>query len=74
MNEKRYRMVVLGKPNEDQATKLHIKRYIKRVPRAGAIVPFDRSRYNRAVVEPVMGFSYHASIFGGIKDDNKERQ
>jgi polyphosphate kinase 2 len=56
MNEKRYRVVALGKPTEDQKTELHIKRYIEHFPRAGEIVLFDRSWYNRALVEPVMGF------------------
>jgi polyphosphate kinase 2 len=56
MNEKRYRVVALGKPSEQQKTELHIKRYIEHFPRAGEIVLFDRSWYNRALVEPVMGF------------------
>jgi polyphosphate kinase 2 len=56
MNEKRYRVVALGKPNETQKTELHIKRYIEHFPRAGEVVLFDRSWYNRALVEPVMGF------------------
>jgi len=56
MNEKRYRVVALGKPSEHQKTELHIKRYIENFPRAGEIVLFDRSWYNRALVEPVMGF------------------
>jgi polyphosphate kinase 2 len=56
MNEKRYRVVALGKPNELQKTELHIKRYIEHFPHAGEIVLFDRSWYNRAMVEPVMGF------------------
>lgn len=56
MNEKRYRVVALGKPSEHQKTELHIKRYIEHFPRAGEIVLFDRSWYNRAMVEPVMGF------------------
>lgn len=56
MNEKRYRVVALGKPREHQKTELHIKRYIEHFPRAGEIVLFDRSWYNRALVEPVMGF------------------
>jgi polyphosphate kinase 2 len=59
MNEKRYRVVALGKPNEQQKTELHIKRYIEHFPRAGEIVLFDRSWYNRALVEPVMGFCTH---------------
>lgn len=56
MNTKRYRVVALGKPSEDQRTELHIKRYIEHFPHAGEIVLFDRSWYNRALVEPVMGF------------------
>jgi polyphosphate kinase 2 len=56
MNEKRYRVVALGKPSERQKTELHIKRYIEHFPHAGEIVLFDRSWYNRALVEPVMGF------------------
>jgi polyphosphate kinase 2 len=56
MNEKRYRVVALGKPTDYQRTELHMKRYIERFPHAGEIVLFDRSWYNRAMVEPVMGF------------------
>jgi polyphosphate kinase 2 len=56
MNEKRYHTVALGKPSEQQKTELHIKRYIEHFPHAGEIVLFDRSWYNRALVEPVMGF------------------
>ncbi len=60
MNEKRYRAVALGKPSEQQKTELHIKRYIEHFPRAGEVVLFDRSWYNRALVEPVMGFCTEA--------------
>ncbi|MEA3469013.1 MAG: polyphosphate kinase 2 [Thermodesulfobacteriota bacterium] len=56
MNEKHYRVVALGKPNAVQQTELHMKRYIEQFPRAGEIILFDRSWYNRAMVEPVMGF------------------
>ncbi len=56
MNEKRYRVTALGKPNNAQKTELHIKRYIEQFPHAGEIVLFDRSWYNRAMVEPVMKF------------------
>jgi len=56
MNEKRYRVVALGKPSEHEKTELHIKRYIEHFPHAGEIVLYDRSWYNRALVEPVMGF------------------
>jgi polyphosphate kinase 2 len=56
MNEKRYRVVALGKPTEYQRTELHMKRYIEHFPHAGEVVLFDRSWYNRAMVEPVMDF------------------
>lgn len=56
MNEKHYRVIALGKPTELQRTELHMKRYIEHFPHAGKIVMFDRSWYNRAMVEPVMGF------------------
>jgi polyphosphate kinase 2 len=56
MNGKRYRVIALGKPNEYQKSELHMKRYIEQFPHAGEIVLFDRSWYNRAMVEPVMGF------------------
>ncbi len=56
MNEKHYRVVALGKPSAEQRTELHMKRYIEQFPHAGEIVLFDRSWYNRAMVEPVMGF------------------
>ncbi|MCP4205098.1 MAG: polyphosphate kinase 2 [bacterium] len=56
LNEKHYRVVALGKPTEEQRTELHMKRYIEHFPHAGELVLFDRSWYNRAMVEPVMGF------------------
>lgn len=56
MNSKHYRVVVLGKPTESQITEMHMKRYIEQFPKAGEIVLFDRSWYNRSMVEPVMGF------------------
>jgi len=56
MNEKHYRVVALGKPSQIQRTELHMKRYIEQFPRSGEIVLFDRSWYNRALVEPIMGF------------------
>ena len=67
MNEKRYRVVALGKPSEKQKTELHIKRYIEHFPHAGEIVLFDRSWYNRALVEPVMGFCTKAQYRRFIK-------
>jgi len=56
MNEKHYRVVAPGKPNDYQKTELHMKRYIEHFPHGGEIILFDRSWYNRAMVEPIMGF------------------
>ena len=56
MNEKHYRVVALGKPTEEQKTQWFFQKYVAQLPRGGEIVLFDRSWYNRAVVEPVFGF------------------
>jgi len=74
MNEKRYRVVALGKPSEHQRTELHIKRYIEHFPRAGEVVLFDRSWYNRALVEPVMGFCTQSQYNRFMKKVNAYEQ
>ncbi len=56
MNEKHYRMVALGKPTEEQRNQWYFQRYVNHFPTGGEIVLFDRSWYNRAMVEPVFGF------------------
>jgi polyphosphate kinase 2 len=56
MNEKRSRVVALGKPTEEQTTQWYFQRYVTQFPTGGEIVLFDRSWYNRALVEPVFGF------------------
>ena len=56
MNEKHYRVVALGKPTEEQKTQWYYQKYVSQFPRAGEIVLFDRSWYNRAMVERVFGF------------------
>jgi polyphosphate kinase 2 len=56
MNEKRYRVVALGRPTEMNKTQWYFQRYVKHFPSGGEIVLFDRSWYNRALVEPVFGF------------------
>lgn len=56
MNEKHYRIVALGKPTEHQLTQWFFQKYITEFPRGGEVVMFDRSWYNRAMVEPVFGF------------------
>jgi len=56
MNEKHYRVVALGKPSDVQKTQWYYQRYVEQFPSGGEIVIFDRSWYNRAMVEPVFGF------------------
>ncbi|MEZ4746091.1 MAG: polyphosphate kinase 2 [Calditrichia bacterium] len=56
MNEKHYRVVALGRPTEEQKTQWFFQRYVAEFPHGGEIVLFDRSWYNRAMVEPVFGF------------------
>ena len=50
------RVVALTKPTDVERGQWYFRRYIKELPNPGEIVFFDRSWYNRAVVEPVMGF------------------
>jgi polyphosphate kinase len=56
LNPRYYRVVALTKPSEMEKGQWYFQRYIKELPKPGEIVFFDRSWYNRAVVEPVMGF------------------
>ncbi len=56
MNNKHYRVVALGKPTETQKNQWFFQRYIQHFPTGGEIVLFDRSWYNRAMVEPIFGF------------------
>ena len=56
LNPRWYRIVALNKPNEVERGQWYFQRYIKQLPDPGEIAFFDRSWYNRAVVEPVLGF------------------
>lgn len=56
LNPRAMRTVALPKPTEIEKGQWFFQRYIKELPNPGEIVFFDRSWYNRAVVEPVMGF------------------
>lgn len=56
LNPRAMRVVALTKPTEVERGQWYFRRYIKELPNPGEIVFFDRSWYNRAVVEPVMGF------------------
>ncbi|MBS0162335.1 MAG: polyphosphate kinase 2 [Nitrospira sp.] len=56
LNPRAMRVVALPKPTDDERGQWYFQRYIRQLPNKGEIVFFDRSWYNRAVVEPVMGF------------------
>ena len=56
LNPRGARVVALEKPSDKETTQWYFQRYVKHLPSAGEIVLFDRSWYNRAMVEPVMGF------------------
>ena len=56
MNPKHYRVVALGKPTQEQRGQWYFQRYVAEFPHGGEMVLFDRSWYNRAMVEPVFGF------------------
>ncbi len=56
LNPRGARIVALEKPNEQEKTQWYFQRYVSHFPSSGEIVIFDRSWYNRAGVEPVMGF------------------
>ena len=75
MNEKHYRVVALGKPTEEQRTQWYFQRYVGQFPTGGEIVLFDRSWYNRAMVEPVFGFctpEEHKNFLRGVVGFEKD--
>ena len=62
LNPRQCRTVALGKPSEREAGEWYFQRYIEHLPSAGEIVLFDRSWYNRAGVEKVMGFASEEQV------------
>ncbi len=56
LNPRAMRVVALPKPSDEETGQWYFQRYIRHLPNRGEIVFFDRSWYNRAVVEPVNGF------------------
>ncbi len=64
LNPRGARVVALSKPSDTEQSEWYFQRYIQHLPHAGEIVFFDRSWYNRAVVEKVFGF---------CTDDQRER-
>ena len=75
MNEKRYRIVAMGKPTEEQKTQWFFQKYITHLPTGGEVVLFDRSWYNRAMVEPVLNFcteSEYKNFMKGVTGFEKD--
>ncbi|MCT1458858.1 polyphosphate kinase 2 [Aestuariimicrobium sp. p3-SID1156] len=60
LNPRAARVVALNKPNDEESGQWYFQRYIRHLPTAGEMVLFDRSWYNRAGVERVMGFCSQA--------------
>lgn len=56
MNPRHYRVIALGKPTREQRGQWYFQKYVTQFPRGGEIAIFDRSWYNRALVEPVFEF------------------
>jgi len=57
-----FRLVALPAPTEREKTQLYLQRYVRHFPAAGEVIIFDRSWYNRAGVERVMGFCSDADV------------
>ena len=75
MNEKHYRVVALSKPTREQNSQWYFQRYVEQLPRGGEVVLFDRSWYNRAMVEPVFGFcteEEHKNFMRGVRGFEKD--
>lgn len=75
MNEKRYRIIALGKPTEEQKNQWFFQRYIDQLPVGGEVVLFDRSWYNRAMVDPVLEFctaSEYKNFMAGVTGFEKD--
>ncbi|SFV61236.1 UDP-galactose-lipid carrier transferase [hydrothermal vent metagenome] len=75
MNEKHYRVVALGKPTDEQRNQWFYQKYVAHFPRGGEIVLFDRSWYNRAMVEHVFDFctpKEYEDFMKGVKGFEKD--
>ena len=68
LNPRGARVVALQKPNEQERGQWYFQRYIEHLPTAGEIVFFDRSWYNRAGVERVMGFCTPAEYLEFLRE------
>jgi polyphosphate kinase len=67
LNPRQCHVVALSKPSDRERTQWYFQRYVPHLPAAGEIVLFDRSWYNRAGVEPVMGFCTPAETAAFLK-------
>jgi len=56
MNPRNFKVIALPKPSKDEKGQWYFQRYVNQLPNPGHITFFDRSWYNRAIVEPVNGF------------------
>ena len=68
LNPRQCRVVALSKPSETERTQWYFQRYVPHLPAAGEIVLFDRSWYNRAGVEKVMGFATAEQVDKFLRD------
>jgi len=71
LNPRGARVVALEKPSEKESSQWYFQRYVTHLPSAGEIVLFDRSWYNRSMVEPVMGFCTEREHHKFLKDAPK---
>jgi polyphosphate kinase 2 len=62
LDTRQYRVVALPRPSEREQGEWYFQRYVRHLPTAGEIVLFDRSWYNRAGVEKVMGFATYDQV------------
>ncbi len=68
LNPRQCKVVALAKPSEREASQWYFQRYAAHLPAAGEIALFDRSWYNRAGVEQVMGFATAAQVKAFLQD------
>ena len=71
LNSRQVRVAALGKPSQREASQWYFQRYVPHLPAAGEITLFDRSWYNRAGVERVMGFCSQAQARAFLREAPK---